>query len=406
VMRNFTRFVAKQIEHTQGVDRAGNLGCVYQDILHTPCPLKGTILTNDEFAKVHTPSKNLFPGGDDSWLEARFFSTLAIQAVPASHPLAKPLQEELAKIEPRPPTSPAPWKGKAPPAVICKGKFLTSSLSFTQSGSIESLSFGSGVGEWAQLMDLRYMTYSTNAKGNPDAIWSPTLLGFWSDANAASHDSPESCRITLELEFNSTLHRYYGAPATVLVEYELNPDRKSLSANLTWKNKTTTLFPEAMTLFSRVAPREGYRWFFDSLGEWVDLINVTRGGERYMHAAWSGIQYSSTSPDGDGLRISTLDAGMVCPVLNEAWDSTLSADASLQQSCFEYSNRANESGRLVDDTTIDGLGINLHNNRMGISGFAKWYPFGVGDRYQKQDETCQFRFVIEERSSARAALFV
>jgi len=47
---------------------------------------------------------------------------------------------------------------------------------------------------------------------------------------------------------------------------------------------------------------------------------------------------------------------------------------------------------------IRGLGINLHNNRMGISGFAQWYPFGVGIRYQKQDETAQFRFQIEERS--------
>lgn len=406
VVRNFTRFAAKQIEHTQGVDRGGNFGCVYQDILHTPCPMKGTILKNDEFAKVHTPNTNLFPGADDSWLEARFFSTLAIQAVPASHPLAKPLKEELAKLEPRPPTPPAPWNDKAPPAVTCKGKLFTSSLSFAQSGSIRSLSFGAGAGEWARLMDLRYMTFSRDAKGNPDAIWSPTLLGFWSDANAADRDLSQSCRISLELEFNSTLHSYYGAPATVLVVYELNPDRKSLSANLTWQNKTTTLFPEALTLFSRPAPRARYRWSFDSLGEWVGLTNITRGGERYMHAAWSGVEYSSTSPDSVGLRISTLDAGMVCPVLNEAWDGTLTSEAALQQSCFEYGNRANESARLVDDAAIDGLGINLHNNRMGISGFARWYPFGVGDRYQKQDETCQFRFVIEERSAARSVFLV
>jgi hypothetical protein len=29
--------------------------------------------------------------------------------------------------------------------------------------------------------------------------------------------------------------------------------------------------------------------------------------------------------------------------------------------------------------------------------FSHRYPFGLGERYQKQDETAQFRFVIEER---------
>jgi len=406
VTRNFTRFAAKIPEHTQGVDRGGNFGCVYQDVLHTPCPLKGTVLNNEEFAKVHRAKKNLFPGADDSWLEARFFNTLAIQAVPASHPLAQPLQEELAKLEPRPPQAPAPWSDSMPPAVTCKGKMLTSSLTFSQSGSIQSLSFGAGAAEWSQLMDLRYMTFSENAKGNPDAIWSPTLLGFWSDANMADRDSAKSCHITLELEFNSTLHRYYGAPATVLVSYELNPDSKSLSVTLTWQNKTTTLWPEALTVFSRPTPRAGYRWSFDSLGEWVGLTNVTKGGERYMHAAWSGIQYSSTELNTVGLRINTLDAGMVCPVLNEAWDSTLTPETALQQSCFEYGSRANEILRPINDTTIDGMGINLHNNKMGISGFAMWYPFGVDERYQKQDETCQFRFVIEEQSAAAPSEFL
>ena len=55
---------------------------------------------------------------------------------------------------------------------------------------------------------------------------------------------------------------------------------------------------------------------------------------------------------------------------------------------------------------IEGLGINMHTNRMGTSGFAEWYPFGVGAAYQKQDETCQFRFVIEEKSPVDIQLLV
>ena len=54
-------------------------------------------------------------------------------------------------------------------------------------------------------------------------------------------------------------------------------------------------------------------------------------------------------------------------------------------------------GAGYDSMVIDGLGLNLHNNRIGISGFPQWYPFGLGERYQKKDETMQFRFVIEER---------
>lgn len=392
-MRNFTRFAAKIPEHTQGVDRGGNLGCIYQDILHSPCPTKGHILSNQDFAKVHNLQKNVFPGADDSWLEARFFNTLAIQAVPPSHPLFAPLQVELAALVPVLPEAPMSWRAELPPTVRCQGKINTASLNFTTAGSIASLDFGTESGAWHELMDLRYITFGANESGT---AWEPMLLGFSSDENTADRLA-ERCKITIEVGFNNTLHEERGAPLTALVVYELNPDSKLLNASLTWKNKSATLLPEALTLFSRPAQRAGYQWNIDSLGEWVSLSNVSLGGERYKHAAWSGIRYSSIAADAAALYISTLDAGMICPVLNETWASDLTREAALQQSCFEYGNRHDELSRPVNDTTIAGLGINLHNNRMGISGFAEWYPFGVGDRYQKQDETGQFRFVIEEQ---------
>ena len=75
-------------------------------------------------------------------------------------------------------------------------------------------------------------------------------------------------------------------------------------------------------------------------------------------------------------------------------------EAALSASCFDYnipSTDPKTSGHpQLDDTMIDGMGFNLHANRFEISGFAQWYPFGVGDQYQQQDETTQFRFVIEE----------
>ena len=116
-----------------------------------------------------------------------------------------------------------------------------------------------------------------------------------------------------------------------------------------------------------------------------------------------------------GLWISSLDAGMACPMLNKAASSMLTSETAMQQSCFEYdipvlTNMTKVMNQQqVEDSMIEGIGINLHNNRQGISGFPEWYPFGVGKRYQKQDETAQFRFVIEERLGHLAdstALFV
>jgi hypothetical protein len=62
----------------------------------------------------------------------------------------------------------------------------------------------------------------------------------------------------LQLEFNSTLHVHYGAPATVTVEYRIDPSRRLVNASMTWRNKTTTRIPEALTVFHRPGRREGY----------------------------------------------------------------------------------------------------------------------------------------------------
>ena len=138
-------------------------------------------------------------------------------------------------------------------------------------GSIESLSFSKG-GEWYHLMDLRYITShlpqeckDADCPSPVPGAWTPELLGFWSDVTV---ESTGSCRFHVQLAFNKTLHEEYGAPATVLVAYELDPAQKRLSATLTWQNKTSTRLPEALTVFSRPS-FAGHRWAMDSVGEWV-----------------------------------------------------------------------------------------------------------------------------------------
>ena len=85
--------------------RAGNArspGVSWSCFIEATCP-GYRHWSNAEFAKAHNSERNVFPGADDSWLEARMFNTLAIQAVPASHPLSGPLQEESApSLQPTP----------------------------------------------------------------------------------------------------------------------------------------------------------------------------------------------------------------------------------------------------------------------------------------------------------------
>lgn len=51
---------------------------------------------------------------------------------------------------------------------------------------------------------------------------------------------------------------------------------------------------------------------------------------------------------------------------------------------------------------IAGMAFNLYNNLMPISGFAQWYPFGVGEWYQKQDEISTFRFLLHDGAAGEA----
>jgi hypothetical protein len=175
----------------------------------------------------------------------------------------------------------------------------------------------------------------------------------------------------LELGYNDTLHKHYGAPARVTAEYEIDPARRTVSVALTWRNKSATRLPEAMSVFN-MPRRTGYKWEMDKLGEWVSPANVTSGGEQYEHAVWTGIRYipepdpragtkAGTTADSvasPSLWIHTLDAAMACPVLNKAADPALTPETALQKACFDYKIPGPDPHReqQVTDSMIDGLG--------------------------------------------------
>ena len=421
VMRNFTRFVAKNSEHTQGVQgngmQPGSQYCIWGSDAGLACPANAW-WKNDAFRAHHNLKQNQFPGADDSWLEGRLFNKLAITAVPAAHPLTPFLLRELAALVPRPvaelpPVLPISDSSAGGRTVDCRGTILE----FSASGALDRLTFRGGKDSWSRLMDLRYLKYRPlDRKGvvcneatcpNPIAgAYPPTLLGFRSTAAAPSHGGPlSSCSVVLELAFNESLHREYGAPVSVTAEYSVDPVQNLVNVSLTWRNKTATRMQESTAVFHRPFARAGHQWAVDKLGEWVSPANVTAGGEQYQHALWTGIRYT-TSGEGAaaprGLWLGSLDAAMACPVLNKVADRTLTPENALLKACFKQDIHSTGPGgagqqQPVTDAMIDGVGVNMHANLFTISGYPQWYPFGVvGSNYQAEDETTQFRFSIKE----------
>ena len=417
VLRNFTRFVTKNSEHTQGVQgngmQPGSQFCIWGSEVGLDCPANKW-WKNDAFRAHHNLNRNRFPGADDSWIEDRLFSQLAIEAVPAGHPLTPFLRRELQALVPRPaaelaPVLPIGDSDADGRTVNCQGTILE----FSTTGALDRLTFRGGGSAWSQLMDLRYLKYRPlDRKGivcnestcpNPTAgAHAPTLLGFRSDGGSPGQD----CSVVLELGFDESLHREYGAPSSVTAEYTIDPVAKRLNVSLTWRNKTATRMQESMVVFQRPSARAGHRWEMDVLGEWTSPANVTSGGEQYQHALWTGVRYTtgddgSTNPGATprGLWLGSSDAAMACPVLNKVADSTLTPENSLLKACFNQDIRQHSGQQQrVTDAMIDGLGISLYANLFTISGYPQWYPFGiVGANYQEADETTLFRFSIEER---------
>jgi len=427
VLRNFTRFASKNSEHTQGVEGGGNEPgaqlCIWLSLLHLPCKAD-KYWKNVNFETVHNNKKNIFPGADDSWLEDRLFNTLAIEGVPTSHPLSNFLKEELNALSSAGKTLANEDKesiqsmqlrassssslmltaANKTTVVSCNGTELHFS---NETGSLVELKFGHGGSSWSRLMDYRYLTYHMSdhhgAVCNESTCPNP-IAGAWSPHLLNIHVDPvQACRVTVEAGFNSTLHNEYGAPSTVSFVYDIDPMYSKMNVTLTWHNKTTTRLSEATTIFHRPTMRKGYAWEMDKLGEWVAAANVTQGGNQYQHAVWSGIRYvemSSAAVKKKGLFINTLDAGLVCPVLNQVADPALTSEMSLFKSCDKYNIKDPKDlhyQRQLTNEMISGFGLHLHGNLFDISGFPQWYPFGVGDRYQEEDATEQFRFVFEER---------
>lgn len=424
-MRNFTRLLAKNAEHTQGVQGekwspgiAGPFQEALADTQHW---------SNEEFAKVHNADFNKFWQGDLSWLESRKFSQLALEAAPPT--LASDIRARLEALRPSQPQTgglkQVPISKVANATFECLGG---PRLRFDpESGAVVGLSVDraiDGTMVTGRLFDLTYTTYNTmelwdtrknlsceySGCANPeDRVWYPTLDAVFTNASVDSHErrgdaGTGRCTVVTRVQFKPSLHSKYGAPLTAFVQYSLisgDADAPSrVDATLTLVNKSTTRLPESLMLGFRLADGDGEaykntdatQWELDVLGEWVRVGDVGNGTtDALQRAVWRGARVSlppsgaskrGSSDNQTHLVFETLDAGLMCPIipgLGLLGDATPMGEGVTPPAPLEG---------------VVGVAVSLQQNLMPISGFAQWFPFGVGKDYQKQDEMASFRFSV------------
>ena len=384
-LQNFTRFLAKNIEHTQGVQNedwspgiAGPNQAKLADSAHW---------SNTEFAKVHSASKNIFEMGDRSWIEAREFNTLARQALPDEHALAALIDHELQQLRPaRPDTT--TLKNVSTP-IHC-GNVV---MAFSSSGAMTQLTLGADIaGSDNPLFDLTYVTYNKKETwdqkknltcseagcANPeDAVWRPQLEAVFSNASTEA----TVCRVVTHATFPTTLRSKYGAPSDVYMEHIITPT--AVSTTLSWFGKTATRLPESFML-SFAPSLLGHEWQMDILGEWVGPTEVGNGSENfYNRGINSGVRYVNvTGGVPQGVAIGVVDAAMACPIvkgLGLLGDSSPMSESNPEPPA---------------NVSVAGMAVSLLHNLMPISGYNQWYPFGVGEYYQSEDESSAFRFTV------------
>ena len=101
-MKNMTRFLMKNVEHTQGIqgeDWSPGIAGFYQKELADT-----SHWSNEQFALVHNSKYNKFYMGDFSWIENRKFNDLALNAVKEHPVLANEIQKEWNGMIPLPDT--------------------------------------------------------------------------------------------------------------------------------------------------------------------------------------------------------------------------------------------------------------------------------------------------------------
>lgn len=143
---------------------------------------------------------------------------------------------------------------------------------------------------------------------------SPRVTGVWRERAG----SPRG--FTARLEMPALQHEQYGAPRKLWLAVDIEHDG-TVSIDLQAFNKTTTRLGEASFARFRPAQRDGFRWFMDKLGSWVDPLDTVTNGSLHSHGIRDGVAYINsgsrhpTNPQTGGafLAVDSLDAFLANP---------------------------------------------------------------------------------------------
>ena len=262
-IRNMTRYLAKNSEHTQGEqNEQWNPG--YRA---SGANLDSTSWSNADFAKVHNNKTNIFEFGELSWLEARIFNTLAIAAAPPA--LKSSIDARLRSIVEKETVPVAPVAGltkAADPSLPVKCGVDASATFDVATASLSQLQLGTQ--SWrGSLLRYTYVTYADDEAWDgrkdvkklaqaEDKVWSAKVSAVYHNATRAGGSG--ACRIVAVLATDPQAHSKYGAPSSGWLEMIISS--KSVEATFQFRGKQTTRLAESMVVSFKPATVPEHHW--------------------------------------------------------------------------------------------------------------------------------------------------
>jgi len=301
---NMTRFLLKCAEHTWGTD--------IKSFLHDT-----THWTNAELEAQLAARAPNFMATLATWVEQRAWCVDYTIGALAGHALQPALAAALADLRPAAPPAPAA-EGFAPfaPGAVWRGARW--SVGFDgATGALSTLADAATGRAWAAPADgtrLAWLHYVTLSAADYDVFTGPEPGGYYpfdgkdepewfrldfGKPNVSSaapvhqevaqtlkslwlREGADAASFLVEAAFADELHSYYGAPASVWLQFDVPRGAGgAINASVSIFNKTATRLPEGLFLRFNASARGG--WRVSKLGADVDPFDVVPGGAHHNH---------------------------------------------------------------------------------------------------------------------------
>ena len=211
--------------------------------------------------------------------------------------------------------------------------------------------------------------------------WLPSKIDVFADAAGALSD-PIKKKLTIALEMPNRAAKIYGAPDKVWVELTFGKKASgapAIDVDLQWKGKTQTRLPESMILAFPLAscPAKSSSWELNKLGSWINARNVIpNGGASHLHGVGDG-----------GVR-------RVCKANGAAAAAATTVNVVALDSALFSVGRGTGFPTPLEPLSASeanaGIFAVVANNIWNVN-YAMWYPFG---KFTVSDANERFRFSV------------